>query len=82
MVHPVSALWVAKTTRATSQIAARLEGVVGREGIVSWREAGSVDTALALDGLGRFRLNAYKQMGEPALVMRRISTDKPMLSSL
>jgi twitching motility protein PilT len=59
-----------------------LEGIVGSERMASWKERGSVDTALQLDGLGRFRLNAYKQMGEPALVLRRIATDAPLLSTL
>jgi twitching motility protein PilT len=47
-----------------------------------WKAKGSVDTALALDGLGRFRLNAYKQMGEPAVVLRRISQEAPVLATL
>ena len=59
-----------------------LEGVVGPERMKVWKAKGSVDTALHLDGLGRFRLNAYKQMGEPALVMRRVSGEPPLLSSL
>lgn len=59
-----------------------LEGVCGHDRMKAWREAGAVDTALQLDGLGRFRLNAYKQMGEPALVLRRISQKAPLLSNL
>jgi twitching motility protein PilT len=59
-----------------------LEGIMGPERMGHWREHGSVDTALQLDGLGRFRVNAYKQMGEPALVLRRISQNPPMLSTL
>lgn len=59
-----------------------LDGIVGEERMSSWRDTGSVDTALQLDGLGRFRLNAYKQMAEPAVVLRRVSGDPPLLSSL
>ncbi|MEW6073914.1 MAG: PilT/PilU family type 4a pilus ATPase [Planctomycetota bacterium] len=59
-----------------------LDGVVGKERMEQWRANGSVDTALALDGLGRFRLNAYKQMGEPALVLRHVSGEAPILTSL
>jgi hypothetical protein len=51
-----------------------LEWVMGSERMQVWRDTGSVDCALHLDGLGRFRINAYKQMGEPALVLRRVST--------
>ncbi len=59
-----------------------LNGVVGEERMGAWSECGSVDVGVHLDGLGRFRLNAYKQMGEPAVVLRRISDDPPMLENL
>jgi twitching motility protein PilT len=59
-----------------------LTGVCGEEKMKIWKERGSVDTALQLDGLGRFRLNAYKQMGEPAVVLRKVSQEAPQLSSL
>jgi len=59
-----------------------LTGVCGEEKMSVWKTTGSVDTALQLDGLGRFRLNAYKQMGEPAVVLRRVARDAPTLSGL
>ncbi|MBM3989042.1 MAG: PilT/PilU family type 4a pilus ATPase [Planctomycetes bacterium] len=59
-----------------------LEGVMGADRMAHWREHGSADAALQLDGLGRFRLNAYKQMGEPAVVVRRISESAPELAAL
>jgi twitching motility protein PilT len=59
-----------------------LEGIMGMERMETWREQGSVDAALHLDGLGRFRLNAYKQMGEPAVVIRRIADEAPQLDQL
>jgi pilus retraction protein PilT len=59
-----------------------LTGVCGEKKMAIWEARGSVDTALQLDGLGRFRLNAYKQMGEPAVVLRKISQEAPVLSSL
>ena len=55
---------------------------MGVERMETWREQGSVDAALHLDGLGRFRLNAYKQMGEPAVVIRRIADEAPQLDQL
>jgi twitching motility protein PilT len=55
---------------------------MGHERMEVWKETGSVDCALHLDGLGRFRLNAYKQMGEPALVLRRVGADAPKLDEL
>ena len=59
-----------------------LEGVIGSQRMESWRKTGSADAAIHLDGLGRFRLNAYKQMGEPAVVIRRIGEDAPVLETL
>jgi len=59
-----------------------LTGVCGEEKMQAWKTNGSVDTALQLDGLGRFRLNAYKQMGEPAVVLRKVSQEAPALTSL
>jgi twitching motility protein PilT len=59
-----------------------LEWVMGKDRMELWRASGSVDAALQLDGLGRFRLNAYKQMGEPALVFRRISEQAPRIDDL
>lgn len=59
-----------------------LEGIMGERRMDIWRETGSADAALHLDGLGRFRLNAYKQMGEPAVVIRRINEEAPDISTL
>jgi twitching motility protein PilT len=59
-----------------------LEGVMGKARMESWQRTGSADSAIQLDGLGRFRLNAYKQMGEPAVVIRRINEEPPLLSDL
>jgi len=59
-----------------------LSGVLGPKRMEEWQETGSCDAALDLDGLGRFRLNAYKQMGEPAIVLRRVSEDPPDLVNL
>ena len=59
-----------------------LDAVMGPDRMKIWREEGSVDSALHLDGLGRFRLNAYKQMGEPAVVLRRVSDKAPVLEEL
>jgi twitching motility protein PilT len=59
-----------------------LEGVMGKDRMQHWREHGSVDSALQLDGLGRFRINAYRQMGEPAVVLRRVANQPPELDKL
>ena len=59
-----------------------LEGVMGERRMETWRETGSADAGLQLDGLGRFRLNAYRQLGEPAVVLRRINEKAPSLNGL
>jgi pilus retraction protein PilT len=59
-----------------------LEGILGPARLAHWRDHGSADAALMLDGLGRFRLNAYRQMGEPAVVLRRINEQAPSLDAL
>ncbi|MFO1011450.1 MAG: PilT/PilU family type 4a pilus ATPase [Planctomycetota bacterium] len=59
-----------------------LEGIIGKARMEHWREFGSADSALMLDGLGRFRMNAYRQMGEPAVVLRRINEKAPDLDQL
>ncbi|MFN0242802.1 MAG: type IV pilus twitching motility protein PilT [Planctomycetota bacterium] len=59
-----------------------LEGIMGRERMEIWRANGSADAALHLDGLGRFRMNAYKQMGDPAVVLRRIREHAPSIDTL
>lgn len=59
-----------------------LEGIMGRERMEIWRANGSADAALHLDGLGRFRMNAYKQMGDPAVVLRRIREHAPSIDNL
>jgi twitching motility protein PilT len=59
-----------------------LDGIIGKERMEAWRTRGSADAALYLDGLGRFRMNAYRQLGEPAVVLRRISQNAPNLEQL
>ncbi len=59
-----------------------LEGILGKLRMEDWRVRGSADSSLQLDGLGRFRINAYRQMGEPAVVIRRINENAPSLDDL
>jgi len=59
-----------------------LEGILGPKRFEDYAEDGAADAALQLDGVGRFRINAYRQLGEPAVVLRRISDDPPALADL
>ncbi|MDA1265216.1 MAG: PilT/PilU family type 4a pilus ATPase, partial [Planctomycetota bacterium] len=58
------------------------KAILGERRLKEWTETGSADAAIQLDGLGRFRINAYKQLGEPALVIRRIGENAPSLDDL
>jgi pilus retraction protein PilT len=58
------------------------KAILGAHRLKEWNETGSADAAIQLDGLGRFRINAYKQLGEPALVIRRIGEEAPSLDDL
>lgn len=59
-----------------------LRGILGDKRMATFEQTGAADAALDLDGLGRFRINAYKQMGEPAIVIRRINESAPSLEDL
>ncbi|QDU68794.1 PilT/PilU family type 4a pilus ATPase [Engelhardtia mirabilis] len=67
---------------AAGPLAEVMTGIIGEDRMVQWRNQGSADVALQLDGLGRFRLNAYRQMGDPALVLRRVADTPPRLETL
>jgi twitching motility protein PilT len=43
---------------------------------------GSCDCSYALDGLCRFRVNIYRQVGNHAMVLRRLSSDVPTMEKL
>ena len=43
---------------------------------------GEVDLAYGRPGLGRFRVNAFRQMGNPAMVLRRINESVPSFRNL
>ncbi len=47
-----------------------------------FRDTRECNFALSLDGIGRFRVNAYVQRGSVGLVARHINTDVPTLKSL
>jgi twitching motility protein PilT len=47
-----------------------------------YRDAGSVDAARRLAGLGRFRINLHRERGRAAATVRMLPTTVPSLSSL
>ncbi|MDQ2733044.1 MAG: Flp pilus assembly complex ATPase component TadA, partial [Armatimonadota bacterium] len=48
----------------------------------TFRKTSELNVALSVDGIGRFRANAYIQRGSVAIVMRRIKTEIPQLEDL
>jgi twitching motility protein PilU len=48
----------------------------------AWSRNGDANAACALVGGDRFRVNAFRQRGEPGMVVRRIKTNIPPLESL
>lgn len=50
--------------------------------IKEFEETWEANFALAADGVGRFRVNVFKQRGEVGIVMRHIKTNIPVLETL
>lgn len=54
-----------------------LSSIMSEEAQAHYEERGEYDMAFSLDGLGRFRVNAYKQKGHTAMALRLLSTTIP-----
>ncbi|MEO8354135.1 MAG: PilT/PilU family type 4a pilus ATPase [Chthoniobacteraceae bacterium] len=47
-----------------------------------FRESGSCDTSYAVPNMARFRVNIFRQNGNHAIIMRKLSTEIPTIESL
>ena len=47
-----------------------------------WMRTGNLDASVSHPRYGRYRLNAFRQLGEPAAVLRRVAESAPDLSTL
>src|SRR4051812_32987069 len=56
--------------------------VLNERQIKEYEEEMELNTAYALDGVGAFRISAFRQKGAPAVVVRFIPSDIPQLDSL
>ena len=65
----------------TEAIAQKLIGTVERLAL-DLKENGSCDTSYAVPNLARFRVNIFRQNGNHAIVMRKLSTQIPTIASL
>lgn len=61
----------------------RLIGEIVRDDLRGgWDRGEDVDFAVQVSGVGRFRVNAYRQRGEPAVVFRKVLLGAPRLETL
>ena len=59
-----------------------VENLIGATEIKRFRETGAVDRAVAIEGVGRFRCNIFRQAGRLALVFRYVKCDIPSFKDL
>ena len=73
---------VNKTLMDADVIKRTVLGLMTEEQAKTFREELEVDFAIAEDGIGRFRVNAFHQRGTVAMVMRFITSNVPKLTDL
>ncbi|MCA8972783.1 MAG: PilT/PilU family type 4a pilus ATPase, partial [Planctomycetes bacterium] len=59
-----------------------VEALVGKARWEDFMHNGSLDRALSIDGIGRFRCNIFRQAGQLALVFRHVKKDIPGFKDL
>ncbi|HHI80009.1 MAG TPA: PilT/PilU family type 4a pilus ATPase [Planctomycetes bacterium] len=59
-----------------------VENLIGPSEIKKFRETGAVDRAVAVEGVGRFRCNIFRQAGRLALVFRYVKRNIPSFKDL
>lgn len=67
---------------ATGAVAGLLAGVTSAAQKAEFAAKPELNFAVSEPGLGRFRINAFKQRGEVSIVARAIKTDIPSIASL
>ncbi|MGN7612865.1 PilT/PilU family type 4a pilus ATPase [Magnetococcales bacterium HHB-1] len=63
-------------------IAEAIDKVLSKDQAEFFKSNLEIDFAIALEGEGRFRVNAFHQRGHPAMVLRYIKADPPELDQL
>jgi twitching motility protein PilT len=59
-----------------------LRELLGDRATQEFHQRGAADSAVSIDGVGRFRCNAFKQCGELGFVLRRIKAEIPSFRDL
>lgn len=55
---------------------------IGERNMDMWMRTGHLDASVNHETYGRYRLNGFRQLGEPAVVMRRVAEDAPDIKGL
>jgi twitching motility protein PilU len=76
------ALPVNQTTMTADTVRQLLYEVLNERQIKEYEEEMELNTAYALEGVGAFRISAFRQKGSPAVVVRYIPGSIPALDSL
>jgi twitching motility protein PilU len=59
-----------------------LPGILNERQLAEFDEEMELDTAFSLNGIGRFRINVFRQRGEVAIVIRQIHAQVPSVQEL
>ena len=73
---------VGKTALPNGAVKEMLPGILTERQIAEFEEEMELDTAFSIDGVGRFRINVFRQRGEEALVIRQIKSNIPTIEAL
>ena len=63
-------------------VQAMLPEMISEKQLAEFNEELELDTAFSIDGIGRFRINVYRQRGEDAIVIRQIKASVPDIEAL
>jgi len=73
---------VGKTVLPSGSVKEMLPFILSDKQIIEFEEEMELDTAFSIDGVGRFRINVFRQRGEEALVIRQIKSNIPSIEAL
>jgi len=66
----------------TGDTEAIVEEVLGKEHLREYKQRGEVDLSYSVKGLGRFRINVYRQRGSSSMALRVVALRIPTLDEL
>lgn len=59
-----------------------MRAYIGERNLDIWMRTGHLDASVDHPEYGRYRLNGFRQLGDPAVVMRRVAEEAPDLAGL